>query len=523
MAGNPAIAAKMSELNTVVKAISNKFSHDPNYSVFLDFKLNDLHINCTSRDVNQNLLMSFEQSNNGSGQANSFRIQICYAPQLGEDFNINAVDTAILKAASSIGDITTRYCTLQYGYGDTADGLFRTKQFEGLVIDYDCDIQDGLLIYNISGYSGLFAMTESKDPIVLSSSTETVDESGEVSMRPTEAVKEIVNSYLQGQIDPSIVYDLKIDERISSKDYQDVEVYIPTQVDKNPCKAISDILAKAIAQKDQDKIDNKENISEYDKTVYTWFITEDHESEKAIGTIWVTFNDPTVAEAADADLVFNWMSPGGPDDISHIVTSFKPEFQGSVLLSRAKAQLNNNKDETKDKNDKEIARTYIGKNDGSLGEVEASTSPPAGGDEKIANTNVEAEKATWVQSVQYPYKATMITMGIPYSIPATGRIKVVPLIYGQPHFSQGTYIVLQTRDVISSGGVYTTEWNLLKEARIEELKGEDTVFTDDSKADTVKPITTDKSERGKTTKKPNKDSRRPLYGGDSAAILPSPS
>ena len=494
MAVNSVIAQKMTQLNNVVKAVANKFSNDPNYTVFLDFRLNDLHINCTSKDVNQNLLMSFEQSNNGSGQANTFRIQICYAPQLGEDFDINTVDRAILKATSSIGDISTRYCTLQYGYGDTTDGTFRTKQFEGLVIDYTCEIQDGLLIYDISGYSGLFGVTESKDPVVVSVGTP--DGTGEVSVRPTDAVKSIVDNYLQGQLDSSIVYDFKIDDRINSGDYADVEVYIPTQVDKNPCKAISDILAKAVSTKDWQKIQDGKNVSEYDKVVYSWFISEDRESENAIGTLWITFTDPTAEQSADADLVFNWMSPGGPDEVNHLVINFKPEFQGSVLLGRAKAQLNGSKEVLDNKTDKEIVATYIGLNDGSIGQIENSTSPPAGGDIDIANSEVEAEKASWVQAVQYPYKATMTTVGIPYSIPITGRIKIVPLIYGQPHFSSGTYIVLQTRDVISSGGVFTTEWNLLKETRIEELqKDKDTKYTEPQ--DKKESKKSDKSDRPK--------------------------
>ena len=62
----------------------------------------------------------------------------------------------------------------------------------------------------------------------------------------------------------------------------------------------------------------------------------------------------------------------------------------------------------------------------------------------------------------------MVTMGIPCEIPITGLIKVVPLIYGKPHFSAGVYMVLGVRDTITSGGVFSTEWELLKMVQEEE-------------------------------------------------------
>ena len=78
----------------------------------------------------------------------------------------------------------------------------------------------------------------------------------------------------------------------------------------------------------------------------------------------------------------------------------------------------------------------------------------------------------WAKAAQNTaYKATLLTMGIPEDIPITTRIKIVPLIYGIAHHSQGVYRIVRSTDTIDSGG-FTTSFDLIKVPNIAEKKAE---------------------------------------------------
>lgn len=474
----------------VIKKVSNKLAKNPAYTTFLEFRMNDLVVNCCSNDVNKNLLMSFENSKNGSGQANSFNIRIAYSPQLGEGFNISKIDNALTKGTRDGYTMSSRYCTLTYGYGDSVN--LRTITYTGMVIDYTCDIQDSMLVYDISGYSGITMWTESKTALSVNGA------STSSKIKPTAAVKYLVNQYLGEKSSISTKpYQIIFDDNVEDSD---VEVELPASLDKNIGKAITDILNKAVAKVDKDKMDKGEEVSAADKHIYYWYISDQVSDDKYAGTIFVTCYSATELkeQKASASAVFNWMSPGADGEVNHIVQSFRPEFKGSVLLSLAAQQLNNayrfdNNAELFNKLtqlpegatvgnviSKEKATEYLTKqsklmtdeslftgsffmdNTGLLQMCQSSLAPVVGGDKETVNMNIEATKSTWAKELQYPYNASMVTAGIPCEIPITGVIRIVPMIYGQPHFSAGNYLVKSTRDIINTNGWFTTEWDLQK-------------------------------------------------------------
>lgn len=562
---------KMQAAGKVIKAVNKKFQNNPVYTSYVEFVINGLHLSTVSQNVDENIVMSLLNEKNGSGEANKFTIQIAYSPLSNTEFDINKIDNAILASAYTTKDNlvknavtgTSRYCALRYGYGDENNDLYRTPWYFGMVLDYSVEFQDGMLIYTITGFSGLTVLKESKDPLVLeipksaqddseTTEGETTDsnvegvEAGQdtatptsttqtVTVKPTEAVELLVRKYLQGGIDTSedkdkgveingtlvkvkrqplssdVCYDIKY---IGDTRGSDQPVVLETQIDKNPAQAITDILGKAILSDDYKAIVKQKETSEnnsggeapedesgedyvpidtsdldeevaaelnaLDKTYYSWFISDTNNENPKFpsGTIYVYKNNPIDSKnkQADVDLVFNWMSPGkGAGDLDHMVLSFKPEYKGSVGLAvMNKLALSVVNDETKEEIEKNAEEKTAGEkisevfngaftvdNMGRLKRTENSISPPVGGDMATVLASIEQEKSSWAEAVQYPYTATLVTLGIPCEIPITGRIKVVPMIYGKPHASAGVYMVLGIRDMITTAG-FQTEWELMK-------------------------------------------------------------
>ncbi len=485
---------QMSLVSDVVKKVARKFKSNPCYTTYIEFKINDLVLCNTSKESTQNIIMSLQVKNNGSGYANSFALQICYTPSVymfEEGWGPNTLEEKLMAASYSNEDFSSRYCTLRYGYGDDED--LKTKEFLGIVIDYTCNIQDGMLVYDITGYSSIAAINESKEPISVKL-TETEKTNG---IQPTLAVERIVKTYLQqpspnktvtdsegnkltlesSPVSDLVNYDIQF---VGDTLLSDATTIIGTQLDKNISQAITDILNKAVYKKDAEVPDDDKNLNILNKSKYGWFI-DDRETKDGQykGTIYVYRLTPDDNKDANVDIIFNWMAPG-EGELDHIVTSFQPEFKGQVLLSLSSQRFNpiNDKNENaqpEEKTPEEMNQIFNGSyylsNDGKICKTEKSISPPIGGTSQAAIGSIEQEKATWLEDAQYCYKATLITMGIPCHIPITGRIKVVPLIYTIPHHSQGVYLINGTTDQITSNGFFTT-WNLMK--YIEEVKGKNT-------------------------------------------------
>ena len=460
------ISAKMAEVANTIKAVSNKFKDNPTYATYLRFSMNNLVIETTSTDNNKNLLMSFTNNKNGSGYANSFSLRIAYAPNVGEDFNINRIDNAIVRGTQHGFEYSSRYCQIQYGYADEMGGELKTVTYNGLIMDYTSEVQDGMLIYDIIGYSALVMWNESKKAIAVDKSN--ADDDG--LLQPTKAFRSIVEKYLQTSTDSVTQkpYQLEFDDNVEGSD---APVDLPASLDKNVGKALDDILKKAVLQADYDKLTQDASATNDNPTTYSWFVSDVATSDEYAGTIWVVMynKEQLKKQNADANLVFNWMSPGADGDINHIVIDFKPEFKGSVLLAQAAKKLNKKLEitgedgETITPTDEGLyTGSYFTDNDGKLQKCQDTDSPISGGDVSTVVVNTESNNSKFIQELTYPYKASMVTMGIPCEIPITGIIKIVPMIYGQPHFSNGNYMILGNTDEISSNGNFTTSWDLMK-------------------------------------------------------------
>jgi len=478
------IEQKMEHAGEIFKKVSDKFNTKPEYTIWIDFKINSLHVNSTSQDANSNIIMSLNNEKNGSGYANSFTITIAHAPMAGaydlqthQIFNPNAIDEALLQMNVNGAPWSSRYCEIEYGYADETDfKSFRTVKYYGMVMEYTCEIQDSILIYVIKGFSGVTSLNESKDPLIITPNSDGF-------IKPTEAVAQIIERYLQaGRKHESGVYPISdyvsyhyiFDEGVRGSDQ---ETIIPPPTDKNPSQAITDILNMAIPIEDAEKIENNTIISNSNKVYYGWYISDTVEASMKntywSGTIHIFKTDPkTLREKNDTDvnLVFNWMSPGPTGEFNHIVRSFMPKYDGKVLFALSIKKFNID-DEEGTKEQEIITQqrngTYFINNSGQIERANVTSIAPAtGGEVRQIISRVEQERSSWIHSMQYPYKADMITVGIPCEIPITGLIRIVPLIYGQKHHSAGIYMVLRTSDRLTTQG-FETSWELIKVVKTE--------------------------------------------------------
>lgn len=464
--------SKQQRMVSTIKAVSSMLAKNPVYSMFIEFSMNsgNLHVSTVSTKTNENIIMALQNNKNGSGQANSFTLTIAYSPQAGDEFDVNLIDRAISAANTPEQAANLRYCTIQYGYANRNEEIYRSPKYQGMVLNYTCEIQDGVLIYTITGFSGITMLKESKEALALK-----LPASGK--MKPTVAAKQLVEVYLQGKVqgsdaltpddasgstvsriernplDTAISYELIWEGDTFESD---AEVSLSTQLDKNPASALTDILNKAIYQSDMSLLNSGKSIPATSKTTYGWYISDvsSNTSLYPSGSICIYKSTPEEDEKITnviPELVFNWMSPGLDNQSNHIVISFKPEYEGSVLMAITAGESMD-------------TVSYFQDDTGAIVATENSIAPPVGGSKEAAVATAEQEKASWARQAQYPYKATLVTVGIPAEIPILTKIKIRPLIYGQEHFSGGIYQVLKVSDQLDLSGFRTT-WELIKLTR----------------------------------------------------------
>lgn len=578
-----ALTAMMNSAMEKVKAVANKLATDPIYSMFISFTVNGVNINSGMGGEGgkyRDLIMSLTNVKNGSGEANNFTLLVAYAPSFDPNFDANEFEKALTISPSSEWDSATvakkLECTLQYGYAN--DPSLRTVTYKGLMLNYTVDFQDGMLIYTITGYSGLTQYTESRTALSIKEITATpedVDNGAEgndndsstdnnssskskskstgvdygksestdnskpsensdsttsegetegeetdepiaiadtqVQVQPTVAAKYIIEKYLPnyavsfGDVKGQSVYG------------SDEAVVLNCQLDKNPMKALTDILNKAIHKSQAEILDGSSTLLSQNKITYSWYVTDCETNGKP--TICIIADDPLEDKSAVHTLTFNWGQPGtGTNAINHFVLSFKPQFEGSVILALADEYNATSQSEftervttakTKKKEaeeraaqtgsvgdfrqmenaDAELAAADKALNDatntepgtdkmttvgsyfvdeqGNLQVMEETTAAVPGGDIRTVTANLEQMKSTWVSRVQYPYKADMETFGVPCELPITGIIEINALvgyrgnISGRRHHTSGKYQILGSEDIINSSG-FTTIWHLQK-------------------------------------------------------------
>lgn len=389
------------------------------YTMWIRFRVGGLDIDTSSTSLygkRSNYFMSLENVKNGSGQANSFTLNIAYVPEPGEDADF--IDKAIAYS--------NRECILQYGYGMGVEGLY-TPEYKGLVLDYEVGIRDGMLFYTITGYSSLVAITEETfDFPAINSSSE--DGGDSENRRPTKVVKAAFTDKLEK-------YGYIVDTSNES-DLTDLpEDTIPEALGVTVFQYASSVLSYA---RDESQAElSSDDISK--KIIYNYYIDDTKDSNgKTKITIFKT--DPSDTNKNDSKVVFNWM-----DKSNSIVIDFKTEFKGAVVIGRAYKDINNDSS-----NKKYSLDIYGNKVESNNGNNDASTSGA------VSEQDDATDLTTWAEATQYSYKATLVLLGVPCEIPIGMMIEILPLIYGKPHHTQGKYMVTKATDNLDSSGFITT-------------------------------------------------------------------
>lgn len=587
------LSEMMKDVSDTINKVSNALTENPLYSTYIEFSINGLKVLNTSTNRSQNIAVSLINNKNGSGEANTFTLVIAHGPGFSPDFDANALEMAIMSNTALIAQRgpESLKCKLRYGYSEP---FIRTCEYEGLLLNYTMDCQDGILIYTLTGYSGLSRYTESKEPLSLKdicvieptldslqmeentessedtqeavsadnplsqgrgpisdkaastnnndcteiwtsslyklggsslpdlnkkeedvtpesadedsseekpqAETPTVVSADRVKAQPTVAAYYIICTYLK---EYNCIFGKIGDESVYASD---VSVEMPMQVDKNPMKALTDILNMGVHVSQKQALEGTHSMKNEAKITYRWYVSDAPNKEDGRPTIYIVAEDPKEYKNAEASITFNWGAPVLKDGkLQSIVYSFKPKFEGSALIALWDSYRNTNeptsgaedthessegnKTGTTDENNEEAAAdgqqagtdkvTGIGsffvKDDGSIGFAQQATAPVAGGNTETVNANIEQLRSTWVSHVQYPYKADLSTVGIPCEIPIMGVINVNAIVgfnaTKAKHHTSGKYQVITTEDVIDASG-YRTNWNLakLEEVTAEQLK-----------------------------------------------------
>lgn len=435
--------AEATSLGNAVMKIKNNICKHGVYSSFIRFtvlgsKYGDVSFTTDNSATGSSIccITNFENTKNGSGQANSFSITIAFSPSKNGLFyhdastldfsNVNLIDE-ILNVNTKPG--TQTKCRIQYGYGYPMSLL--TPVYEGTIIDYSTEISNGILNYTITGYSGL--SIEFKDSKI---SIEGSAEGEDAKMKkPTDMIQELYDEYIKDKTN----YVLEWGEDTQGTDK---EIEIETVQDVSIISYMKTLLDNAEYSEDNDDT-AMEHRSQYIMTISDVINTDGNK------TIRIERYDPAVKkdkQDSSETIRFSWMGPSdrdsGNDYASNaMVIDFKADFKGSVTMAYDYSSM------------VEKAKRVGIDSAGNSVETSGTTRPTTGANTKndnILNLNL------WVSRLQYVYGATLVLIGIPYEIRILDNVYIAPMIFSQEHHTGGLYKIMKITDVIDGSGFTTT-------------------------------------------------------------------
>ena len=242
--------------------------------------------------------------------------------------------------------------------------------------------------------------------------------------KPTECFRKIFERYVEQE-----GYKLLFEDGVEGSDK---EIDIPGADKITPFKYLQQILGYASYSEDVDETpENK-------RSFYTFYIS-DVSGDKTI--IVDRINNSEISNTP-TDIIFDWMN--GKDDI---VLNFTTDYNAMVPLSSPYAEEFSERNRSGiDNQGKEVA--FYGR-----------STPETG---YRAKSEFIYEKQLWAKCINYVYKAQLQTIGIPCEFSLVNAyIKVIPLIYGKAHHTQGVYQVTKITDTINSSG-FVSSYELIK-------------------------------------------------------------
>lgn len=404
-----------------ISTLTSTLQYSPFYAPWYRIVLGDSNrpdmVLCTD-DPTNNYVVSFENKKNGSGLCNSFTLVIAWRPQVNED--INKIDKILSKVGLE-ADMTQ--FSLQYGYSMPHTAL-RSPIYNGLLTKYTVEIRDGFLVYSMNGYSSIVALNNKIITIQL-------DEES-VNLSPTQVVQNVFNKVMD-DTDNQFKYEFSDpDNVVGSDQVVDLQLLGLSKSRTTLIEWVNSVLASAVDKTQDDTTDAR------DKFTYTYEI-DDTEKKFIIRKVSAAAGNPS---AELVPTIFDWMDCSPQSKHFNLIKDFRPDFDGSVLMSY-------------DAERESSTPTYGIKSDGSITTtpVESSNNLQVG--DQLASDAAWREQK-WMDLIrEYPYKATLSTIGIPTEIPLLTEFQIRPLIHNQEHHTAGTYAVLSSYDRLDSSGLMT--------------------------------------------------------------------
>lgn len=466
LSGTPdAVSGRMQSLANMINAVTDRLnSHRPIYTMYVNFQVKVAGqwvtlVSSTSKDWMENCLVNFKNKISGAGNANTFELQILFKQNDRNIQNIDDLETKLLSTCDICTDdekdtISLKEaaynCKFQYGYGD--DTSLRSPWYIGRILDYDCDLNNGNLKYTITGFGGIYGLKE----VRLTTKSEYKPEE---TNSPLKYIENIFNAeFGKNAGENEGLYKLKIlvdnpDEVINSD--PDFKQF----TDKNLFEVLSDILAGTAISEQTNLIKEGKTYNPGTQVLFSYYLdSAQANGEEFAGTVYVYKTPSCYDKNCDltphAGITFNYFGPGS-SGVNHIVKSWKPQYDGAILLNLATAlKMSGQRFQTMDVNGNII--DVIGMGAARLGTTTSTST--------VFNTIQEYSK--WSFATQYCYKASMTTMGIPCEAPITGLMQINAIMtssqgVGYKHHSSGNYMILGKTDTISNSGFYT-DFDLFK-------------------------------------------------------------
>lgn len=482
----------ITKVNNTINAVKKHLLENNNvYAVWIIFSIGPLTLTTATNNysligssnskVITNLLMSLEYCKNGSGQANSFTLDIAYTPDMLNvskyKGDVNYIDLVL----SSYRD-----CTIRYGYSVDGKQLL-SPSYKGSILDFEVSIDSQILKYTIKGYSSIVSLTEAQQNyprLCVEQSSNDTGDGGDGDKSNSSSSKSVAKAYNEdgtedtsgtyasilndtNAIDPIKLVKLVLENAVGEKTNYGYKIIVEDNAKASSLPEIkassntsvfeyvNNVLSLASdhetsnqsskentsgsktntkSNSSNPKDDSKtNNIEVADKIVFGYTISDKSDNK----TITIYKYDPK-DDKKTIDMIFEVC---GKDTI---VKSFETSFKGSVLSALVGTQSNN---DSKDKPVNVDAEGNIISDNMNLLNITPI------GDAKFDSLS---EQTNWAVAVHHCYKATLTTLGIPCEIPINTKFNIVPTIYEQEHHTGGYYCCTKVTDNIDNQGFSTT-------------------------------------------------------------------
>lgn len=460
---------RMKDFKNVINKLSNKFNNNrPVYTQYLYFKVNNnILVDTASLSWSKNNLVSFNLKKNGSGQANTFTLNILFPPNDRSIQDIMTIEKILLDTCAitkseteeELKDAASLFmdCEFKYGYGD--DTSLRSPKYTGKVMDYSCSVENGNMVYTITGYAGIYGLKETKISPKKEYIEGATNEDG--SIHPIQFIENIFKEEFQNPNSKYYNrYNLIVLDDVKDTEYTYIGDDFTQFPEKNIFTLINDVLSGCVSSKESEVYTSNKKFSVTQKQVYGYYVDSSTNSNTD-GTVYIyklpsiskmaTDEEKAAALTPDLDITFNWFAPSGTG-ANFLVKSWNPQFEGEISIGLALTLATRGDEcQTFDENGNLVTISTLGGTQVGINNSEKNCPP---------YNNIQ-EHAQWSFKTQYPYKAKMIIQGSPCEIPMTGKIRVNALMHTQKHHSSGIYYILGINDIMNSSG-YFTELDLFK-------------------------------------------------------------